>query len=623
MSDFATGDLFAGFRIEAVLGSGGMGTVYRVLDLNLDRERALKVLTPDLTRDEDFRQRFQRESRLAAQLEEEGVVPIYGAGEADGHLYIVMRLVRGPDLHTLVAETGPLGLARTVDVTAAVAGALDAAHARGIVHRDVKPANILVEPSDPGERVFLTDFGVSRPDTGTTSITSAGQLLGTPDYISPEQIDGARAEARSDIYALGCVVCFLLTGEPPFHRESAVATLYAHAHADRPRPSLLEPELPPAVDEVLARATALDPADRHASAGELAADLARAVDPSAAPTVRAPITPRTRVLDQPPGRRRWVAAALGVLVAAAAIAAIAVLLWPDEADNPPVAPPDAPSDLVSSIRLGHPTDSVVVGELNVLAGSGRDSTVSAIDPATEKVGEEPREVADPTSVAVGFGSVWVTSRSDDRLLRYGPTARQRARPIEVGSEPADVAVGRRWVWVANRGDDTVTQIDPLHDNRTVATIPVAPGPERIATEDEITWVASPSARALTRLVSTGEETTADVVRLGGRPVDLVIDGGSLWELDEARGSLVKLSLEDGGQIGEPIAIGGKLAAAAVGPNAIWVADKGGDQAIRVDPQQPDVQERYDVGQRPVALAVGSGSVWVANAGDPNISRIDR
>jgi tRNA A-37 threonylcarbamoyl transferase component Bud32 len=612
--DLAVGALFAGFRIEAVLGSGGMGTVYRALDLALDHERALKVLTPDLTRDRAFRERFQRESRLAAQLEDEGVVPIYGAGAADGRLYIAMRLVRGPDLHRMVTERGSLDLAHTIAVTTSVARALDAAQTRGIVHRDVKPANILVEESSGGERVFLTDFGISRPDTGTTSITSTGQLLGTPDYISPEQIDGARADGRADVYALGCVVCFLLTGEAPFHRETAVATLYAHAHAERPRPSLLEPALPEAVDEVLARATAIDPADRYRSAGELAADLGRALGSAPPGGAPPPPTPRTRELARPGARRRWIA---GAALAGATAVAAAIALWPG-GDGESGAPADS---RVSEIAVGDVVDSVVVGEINVLVGSHRDSTLTTIDPETGEPGA-PRTVAHPTSVAVGFGSVWVTSGSGGQLLRFGPADRRRAVAIDVGQEPVDVTVGDRWVWVANRADGTVTQVDP-YTNSPEATIGVAPRPQSLVTEGDVTWVASPSAGELTRLDSSGAQTAAAIIELGGAPADLAIVDGSLWEADTRGGSLRELSLETGERLGDPVELGGSPVALAVGPGALWIADKARDLAIRVDPAATGSQERVEVGHRPVAIAVGGGSVWVANAGGESVSRIIR
>lgn len=599
-----------------MLGAGGMGTVYRALDLTLDHQRALKVLTADLTANRDFRERFQRESRLAAQLEDEGVVPIYGAGEAEGRLYIAMRLVRGSDLHRLVDEEGPLNLDRVVSITAAVAKALDAAHAREIIHRDVKPANILTERSGEGERIYLTDFGISRPATATTAITSTGQLLGTPDYISPEQIDGARAGVPADVYALGCVVCFMLTGESPFHRDTAVATLYAHANAERPRPSLLLPELPAGVDEVLARATAVDPDERFASAGELAAALSQAAGSSE--TAGVPVTPRTRELPLEGGsRRRWLIAA-GVAVALAAAAVTVAVVGGDDS-------PDAVTTLAAAktekIGIGDAVDSIVVGELNVLVGSQADSSLTTINPETGKPEPSPKTVNHPTSVAVGFGSIWVTSGTDDQLLRYGPDNRNVATEIDVGHEPVDVAVGEDWVWVVNRADETVTQIDPL-DNSTKATIDVAAGPKSIVTAGSVAWVASPSTGQLTKLDASVAPTSAASIAPGGSPADLAIADGSLWQVDSTDGTLLERSLEDGRRIGDPITLGGELVALAVGPGGLWVADKARDVAIRVDPPNDEL-EIVSVGHRPAAIDVGAGSVWVASAGERTVTRIDR
>ena len=233
------GATFAGYRIEALIGRGGMGAVYRVRDVSLDHERALKILDGRLAADSAFRERFQRESRMMAAIEHPAIATVHRAGEEDGRLFIAMRLVRGPDLRRLVEKDGPLEPRRTARIVRAVAGALDAAHRRGIVHRDVKPANILVELDEEGEHAYLTDFGIGRPAGGTSDpITSTGELIGTADYISPEQIEGRPAGPAADVYALGCVVFHLLTGESPFARETSLATLFAHANAARPRPSV-------------------------------------------------------------------------------------------------------------------------------------------------------------------------------------------------------------------------------------------------------------------------------------------------------------------------------------------------------------------------------------------------
>ena len=288
------GTEFAGHRIVGVLGKGGMGVVYRARKLALDRERALKVIAPALSNDPRFRERFKRESRMAAAIEHPNVIPVHDAGEENGMLYLAMRLVEGSDLHRVVHAERRLGHRRSASIIAGIAAALDAAHAQGLVHRDVKPANVLLEVSAEGERVYLTDFGITRTASGGETLTGTGEFVGSVEYIAPEQAAGEHVDARTDVYSLGGVAHFALTGRPPFPRENSMATLFAHANAPRPRPTDTDPSLPAAVDAVIVRAMATDPDERYASAGELAADLARALGVAqgeltvAAPTASAP-----------------------------------------------------------------------------------------------------------------------------------------------------------------------------------------------------------------------------------------------------------------------------------------------------------------------------------------------
>ena len=271
------GSTFAGHRIEEVIGGGGMGVVYRARHLALERERALKVVAPMFSADQRFRERFKRESRLAAQVEHPNVITVHHAGEEGGQLYLAMRLVDGVDLRSLVQASGPLNPARAVHFLSGIAAGLDAAHAKGLIHRDVKPANVLIEPNGDGERVFLTDFGISRLAGSEESLTTTGELIGSVDYVAPEQIEGEQLDRRTDVYALGGVLHFLLTGQPPFPRDTELAKLFAHANAPRPRPSEVVPGLPPAIDDVVAKAMAKRPEDRYGSAGELAAAAAAAL----------------------------------------------------------------------------------------------------------------------------------------------------------------------------------------------------------------------------------------------------------------------------------------------------------------------------------------------------------
>jgi serine/threonine protein kinase len=263
------GDEFADHRIEGVLGQGGMGVVYRATDLRLNRAVALKVIKPELSQDEDFRRRFRRESELAASVRQPNVVTIYQAGDADGLLFVTMDLIDGVDLRAVRAQHGRLDAVTAGEMVAQVAAALDAAHACGLVHRDVKPANILVADGTP-LHVYLTDFGLTKRTSSQTGITQTGLFVGTLDYAAPEQITGGAVDARTDVYALGCVLYEMLTGRPPFRRDHEAATIYAQINEPAPAPSAAAPGVPAAFDDVVLRALAKDPDDRFPSAGDLA-----------------------------------------------------------------------------------------------------------------------------------------------------------------------------------------------------------------------------------------------------------------------------------------------------------------------------------------------------------------
>ena len=282
------GDEFAGHRIEAVLGRGGMGVVYQVTDLRLNRVAALKVIAPALSADEDFRRRFQRESQLAASVRQQNVVTIFQAGEADGLLFVTMELVHGSDLRGLITERGRIDLGTATAIVAQTAAALDAAHAAGLVHRDVKPANILIAAAPP-LHVYLTDFGLTKRTSSQSGITKTGLFVGTIDYAAPEQIKGWPVDARADVYALGCVLFELVSGQPPFRRENEYATMYAHTSEPPPALSSVAAGGSPALDAVVARALEKEPDARYPSAG----DFARAV--SAAVVGQAPSQPERTV----------------------------------------------------------------------------------------------------------------------------------------------------------------------------------------------------------------------------------------------------------------------------------------------------------------------------------------
>jgi serine/threonine protein kinase len=301
-----TGDELAGYRLEALAGRGGMGEVYRAVDDRLGRSVALKLLPAATADDPTFRERFLRESRLAARLDHPNVIPVYEAGEADRRLFIAMRYVEGTDLRQLLRETAILEPARALSLLAPVGLALDAAHARGLVHRDVKPGNILiaVEPAaEPAEHVYLSDFGLS-----TLFADGAdGGFSGTADYAAPELITRDGVDGRADVYSLGCVLFECLTGRPPYQGASQMAVLWAHLSDPAPAATAVNPSLPPAVDGVLRRALAKEPGQRHATCRELVEDVRDALGVTG--------------VDLPAGGRPQRVLAAGVLIGAAAVVA--------------------------------------------------------------------------------------------------------------------------------------------------------------------------------------------------------------------------------------------------------------------------------------------------------------
>jgi predicted Ser/Thr protein kinase len=364
----------AGFRIDSVLGRGGMSVVYVAEQTRLGRKVALKVLTTELAWDETFRERFVRESHIAATIDHPNIIPIYDAGEADGLLYIAMRFVQGPDLKEIL-KRGALGVGRTIFLIEQLASALDVAHTHALVHRDVKPGNILVEETT--DHAYLTDFGVAKQTTAR-GLTSTGHFLGTVEYAAPEQIEGGIVDARTDVYALGCVLYEALTGSPPFSHGTEHAVLHAHLVEPAPSVSRVRPDLPQAFDGVIATAMAKAPEDRFDSCGELAhaarnaasgaVRRVEAATPGRAPTIASqpatppetPLEPETApaaplpepaAAEPPPARGPWLTPArqllltlLLVVVAAAASGLVVYFVTRgDHVTAPPAAAPKAPA----------------------------------------------------------------------------------------------------------------------------------------------------------------------------------------------------------------------------------------------------------------------------------------
>src|SRR5262245_283994 len=350
---------FVGYRIEDLIGQGGMGVVYRAYDLRLKRTVALKLITPELALDERFRRRFARETELAMALEHPNVVPIHDAGDVDGSLYLAMRLVEGTDLRALLREGSPLESVRALAICRQVANALDAAHAKGLIHRDVKPSNVLLDES---EHVYLADFGLTRRLEEQGAQPGDGRSVGTPAYLAPEQIEGGSVDGRADVYALGCVLFECLTGTPPYVRGSRLETAWAHLENEPPSARSLNPELPESMDGVFATALAKEPEGRYPTCTALVSAAEEAFGLRRSP----PLHRRNSML--------LVAAIVLVVLAAATVAVV-----------------------LATGGNGKPTAAPLFARANSLA---------RIDPATNEVSAVIPVGKHPAVAAAGGDSVW-------------------------------------------------------------------------------------------------------------------------------------------------------------------------------------------------------------------------
>jgi YVTN family beta-propeller protein len=618
-----TGSVLGDFRIEGELGRGGMGVVYRATQLSLGRPVALKVIASGLAGDEGFRERFGRESRLAASLDHPNVIPVYAAGEHDGVLYIAMRYVEGTDLRALIRKESRLDPLRAAGVVAQVASALDAAHERGLVHRDVKPANVLVGARGGGEHVYLTDFGLTKRSASETSLTGAGEWVGTLDYVAPEQVRGDVVDGRADIYALGCVLYEMLTGRVPFPRENDLAKLWAHISDDAPSALELAPDSPPALAAVAERAMAKDPADRFAEAGMMGrvalasvpggADTgARARAAAAAALATGPAAPggaptqaaRTRKArlsrlagalgaSQPVGAaearprsgRRLALLATVALLAGCATAALLLAFEDDEAAE-------------TSPRPDVPARSSAAGEVT----------------GTFAVGDSPG------GVVVADGAVWVSNTGDETVTRLNPTNGQReGRPIPVGEDPRAMAAGGGAVWVANYGDGTVSRIATA-TNRAAPPIPVGRGPTDIEVGGGTVWVATERDRVARLEPATGRPGGAPLPVRSGGPLALGAD--RLWVSDPDDGTVRSIDTQSGRVVDSPIPVNAPVADLAVSPRFIWVTLANEDAVRRIALRADNPANRtVPIAGRPDRIVRGGGRLWVTGLENESVTRI--
>jgi hypothetical protein len=604
--DARIGSEIAAYRIERFVGRGGMGVVYQAEDTRLGRRVALKLLSADLAGDDRFRDRFVRESRLAAALDHPNIVPIYAAGEADGQLYVAMRYVDGTDLGALIATQGPIEPARAVGLLSQVAGALDAAHASGLVHRDVKAANVLL-PSG-SDHAYLTDFGLAKQTTSGSAMTGTGQLIGTVDYLAPELIEGRTGDARADQYGLACLLHECLTGTAPFRRPTEAATLWAHMH-DAPPPLGADcAELAPPIRRALAKS----PGDRHPSCTAFLEDVGSRLPRHDVETAG---RPSARVMTL-----------AGAVLATSIVIAVGITAH--------LAAGGAPA-----ARRAPPPDSLV-----------------AVDPRTgAQLGTPVRVGRSPSHVVVSGTSVWVSSVAARSLTLVDARTRRVRRTISLGATPTDIAPGGAGsVWVAEGLTRQVVQVFPDPDRVAVSvSLPgCCPGPSSIAVGKGVVWVGDstgvwridPRSRTTRRVVSrwpaAGAATTdpegnawftdgwGNVLYLNrdppfrerhvqfGEPSGIAWGASSIWIALPHTGAVVEVS--GSGESGPLIKVSGEPTAVAFGEGAVWVAAARAGTITRIDPLTRR-RRATTIGGRLSAVAVGDGIVWATVQARPAVA----
>jgi YVTN family beta-propeller protein len=567
-----------GYRAEELIGRGGTGEVYRALDVRLERQVALKVLAAGVAADERFRDRFLSESRLAASLDHPNVIPIYEAGEQDERLFIAMRYVRGKDLKALLRRQGALDSARTVAIARQLAGALDAAHRAGLVHRDVKPSNVLLDSEEGREHCYLADFGLTQ--SATERGPTDGQFMGTVAYVSPEQIRGEQVDGRADQYGLACLIFECLTGSVPYGSRSEVATIFAHLQEPVPKPSE-RADLPAALDEVIARGMAKAPDDRYESCTALVEAATDALE--LRPTERA-------------SRPRLVVALAAAVLALAAILAV-----------------------------------------SLLAAGGEDSRTSPagglvrIDPDTNRVTRETGIRGHPGELVVTPGGVWMADFRGGVLWRYEPGSGRLERVTSTG-EPRDLAAVGDKVYV---GADTafLRGVVSRYDARTgvreegIGLLACAMG-----AGEGVLWAANcPFAvrvstdggrlrKIVTRYLPFRDPLTVDKWR--GQFRELAVGAGSVWVLGDALDRRLWRLDARSGEVEATVELSFAPTSVAVADDRVWITDGVRDAVVPLDVNDERLLRPVRVGRGPSGITAGAGSIWVANTLDGTVSRID-
>jgi serine/threonine-protein kinase len=633
VADLALGDEVAGYRIDARLARGGMGVVYRATHLGLDRPVALKVIARELAGDASFRERFLRESRLAASLDHPAVVPIFDSREVDGELIVAMRLVAGGDLRGLIDREGPLPPVRATALLGQVADALDAAHAAGIVHRDVKPHNVLVE----GDRAYLSDFGLAK--SIDESGASAASVVGTVAYMSPEQWRGEAVGPAADIYSLGCVLYEAVTGIVP----------YARADAD-PEAT---PRMPAGLEGAIERGTAPRPEDRFGTAAELIAAArageggathpTRVLDAASDPRRparstlvsdkrtkddRAPVgltkddrgagdperagTDATRPVRSGRSRRRVLLAGGALAVLAAGVAAVILL-----------AGGGLGISVAAPVAIGKPPLRIAAGSERIWVLSEPEGTLTRIDADSDEIVGAPLDLGvGVAAVAVGGGSVWVTDAKTGELLRIDDESGAVTQRIAVGGHPGPLAYGGGRIWVADTDGAGITAVNAKGGRIVRRDLPPHTAPLRLATGAGGLWVSSAAADTVRR-IDLSTFAVGAPIPAGRRPAGITVADGLVWVADTRSNAVTRVDPAIAAVSGAPIPVGEAPGGIDAGPKSVWVTLAGEDAVRRLElPSGEPDGGPIAVGSEPGAVAVGVTAVWVVNDGDGTVTRVE-
>jgi serine/threonine protein kinase/DNA-binding beta-propeller fold protein YncE len=663
MAEISIGSVLGGYRVEGVAGEGGMGRVYRATQIGLGRQVALKLIMPELAMEPDFRERFARESRLTAAIEHPNVIPVYEAGEADGHLFIAMRWVEGTDLRSVILREGAVGADRAVAIVEQVAAALDAAHAGGLVHRDVKPANVMLTTAHGREHVYLMDFGLTKRTASVGGLTRTGAFVGTPDYMAPEQIKGERTDARADVYALGCLLFNVLSGRPPFDRDTEVAKMYAQLHDPPPSVVRMVPGTPPELDAVISRALAKQADERYPSAGDLG-NAARAALVGAEPVAperslatgpAAPVFPPTELAEPdataaspPPVAEPDVTAASPPPVAepdATAASPPPVASSPPPAEPPaasaPPPPASAPPRQPERSRSAWPiafAAALIVAVVGGLAaagvfsgggggGGGGDDKAADTGGDGQSGGGAPRVVKNipagqgPDGIAVDGKRVWVSNSRGNALVRIDSDINQPAgQPIAVGTNPDEVEANGGVVWVANTDDGTVSRVE---GDSQPQSFTVGAGPEGLSLGHGFLWVANGDGDSVSRIdLSSGE--VLPPIAVGSKPIGIFAGKRFVWVTNSFDGSVSRIDPATGEVVGTTEDVGRNIRSVTEALGFVWVSSAvDGGTVVRLDPQTGEiVGNPIQAGDRPKEMAASNGLLWVVNERSNDVLRID-